>query len=226
MRIENTWQEIRDHSFIQNHSRSFRFTDPWRCFFSSVNSCSSGFRSENSCSSGFRSENSCSSGFRSENSCSSGFRSENSCSSGFRSENSCSSGFRSENSCSSGFRSENSCSSGFRSENSCSSGFRSEDRNGRRRSLVLCSLTHFYVFFEVWCLGGYWTLKIQTWPIIRFLTESVTYWFVYLLVFDQIHDAMCLNNVQDLQQKYSPTTSKIQQYISLYTWATFHPCVH
>ncbi len=23
---ENTWQEIRDHSFIQNHSRSFRFT--------------------------------------------------------------------------------------------------------------------------------------------------------------------------------------------------------
>ncbi len=26
MRLENTWQEIRDHSFIQNHSRSFRFT--------------------------------------------------------------------------------------------------------------------------------------------------------------------------------------------------------
>ncbi len=36
MRLENTWQEIRDHSFIQNHSRSFRFTAPWRCFFSSV----------------------------------------------------------------------------------------------------------------------------------------------------------------------------------------------
>ncbi len=26
MRLENTWQEIRDHSFIQNLSRSFRFT--------------------------------------------------------------------------------------------------------------------------------------------------------------------------------------------------------
>ncbi len=26
MRLENTWQEIRDHSFIQNHSKSFRFT--------------------------------------------------------------------------------------------------------------------------------------------------------------------------------------------------------
>ncbi len=35
MRFENTWQEIRDHSFIQNHSRSFRFTAQWR-FFSSV----------------------------------------------------------------------------------------------------------------------------------------------------------------------------------------------
>ncbi len=35
MRLENTWQEIRDHSFIQNHSRPFRFTDPWQCFFSS-----------------------------------------------------------------------------------------------------------------------------------------------------------------------------------------------
>ncbi len=35
------------HSFIQNHSRSFRFTDPWRCFFSSSHSCSTGFRSEN-----------------------------------------------------------------------------------------------------------------------------------------------------------------------------------
>ncbi len=36
MRLENTWQEIRDHSFIQNLSRSFRFTAPWWCFFSSV----------------------------------------------------------------------------------------------------------------------------------------------------------------------------------------------
>ncbi len=36
MSLENTWQEVRDHSFIQNLSRSFRFTAPWRCFFSSV----------------------------------------------------------------------------------------------------------------------------------------------------------------------------------------------
>ncbi len=36
MRLENTWREIRDHSFIQNLSRPFRFTAPWRCIFSSV----------------------------------------------------------------------------------------------------------------------------------------------------------------------------------------------
>ncbi len=36
MRLENTWLEIRDHSFIQNHSRPFRFPAPCLCFFSSV----------------------------------------------------------------------------------------------------------------------------------------------------------------------------------------------
>ncbi len=139
MRIENTWQEIRDHSFIQNHSRPFRFTDPWRCFFSSVNSCSSGFRSENS----------------------------------------------------------------------CSPGFRSEDRNGRRRSLLLCSLTHFCVVFEVcvWIIA-----RLEDYcPIISFLIESVTCWFVYLLVFDKIYDVMHLNkmsrtfsrNIGPQHQKYS-----------------------
>ncbi len=37
----------------------------------------------------------------------------------------------------------------FSSSHSCSTGFRSEDWNGRSRSLVLCSVTHFYVVFEV-----------------------------------------------------------------------------
>ncbi len=36
MRLENTWREIRDHSFIQNLSRSFRYPAPCWCFFSSV----------------------------------------------------------------------------------------------------------------------------------------------------------------------------------------------
>ncbi len=44
MRLENTWQEIRDHSFIQNHSRSL--SDSQHLLFSSAHSCSTGFRSE------------------------------------------------------------------------------------------------------------------------------------------------------------------------------------
>ncbi len=44
MRFENTWHEIRDHSFIQNHSRS---SDSQLLLFSSPHSSSTGFRSEN-----------------------------------------------------------------------------------------------------------------------------------------------------------------------------------
>ncbi len=43
-RSENTWLEIRDHSFIQNHSRS---SDSQLLLFSSPHSSSTGFRSEN-----------------------------------------------------------------------------------------------------------------------------------------------------------------------------------
>ncbi len=43
-RSENTWHEIRDHSFIKNHSRS---SDSQLLLFSSPHSSSTGFRSEN-----------------------------------------------------------------------------------------------------------------------------------------------------------------------------------
>ncbi len=114
MSLENTWQEIRDHSFIQNHSRSFRFTAPWRCFFSSVHLThflqGSGQRTGMAIS----------------------------------------------------------------------------------RSLVLCSVTHFCVVFEV-CF----------WIIVRLEDPNMAHYKIsnrvshllifYLLVFDRIHDAMCLN---------------------------------
>ncbi len=129
MRLENSWQEIRDHSFIQNLSRSFRFTAPWWCFFSSVHS---------------------------------------------------------------------------------STGFRSEDWNDQSRSLVLCSVTHFCVVFEV-CV----------WIIVRLEDPNMTHYkisnkvshllILYLLVFDRIHDAMSLKkmsrtssrNIGPQHQKYS-----------------------
>ncbi len=64
----------------------------------------------------------------------------------------------------------------FSSTHLFSIGFRSEDWNGHSRRLVLCSVTHFCVVSEV-CVGIIERWKIQTWLIIRFLTESVTYWF-------------------------------------------------
>ncbi len=60
----------------------------------------------------------------------------------------------------------------FSSPHSFSVGFRSEDRDSHGKRLILCSVTHFCVYFV---LLSWW--KIQTWPIIRFLTESVTCWF-------------------------------------------------
>ncbi len=69
--------------------------------------------------------------------------------------------------------------------------------------------------------------KIKTWPMIIFLTETVTCWFVYLLVFDRIRDAMCLNKMSRTSSRnIGPQHKKIQQYISVYTWGTFYPCVH
>ncbi len=112
-RSENTWREIRDHSFIQNHSRSFRFTDPWRCFFSSVHSCSTGFRSE--------------------------------------------------------------------------------DWNGSR-SLVVCSVTRFCVVFVVcvWIIVQFEDPDMAHYKISNRVSHLLIF---YLLVFDRIHDTMCLNKI-------------------------------
>ncbi len=109
----------------------------------------------------------------------------------------------------------------FSSPHSFSTGFRSEDWNGHSRSLVLCSVTHFCVDFEV-CV----------WIIVRledpnmahymwlFLTESVTCWFFICWYLIESWCHISKQDVQDLQQKYRPTTYK---YISLYTWVLFIP---
>ncbi len=68
--------------------------------------------------------------------------------------------------------------------------------NGHSRSLVLCSVTHFvFVLRFVFGLLSGW--KIQTWPIIRFLTGHVTYLIFIMWYLIRIHDAMCLE--QDVQ---------------------------
>ncbi len=55
-------------------------------------------------------------------------------------------------------------------------GFRSEDRDSHGKIFILCSVTHFCVYFDV-CFGLLSWWKIQTRPIIRFLTEAVRFWF-------------------------------------------------
>ncbi len=64
----------------------------------------------------------------------------------------------------------------FSSPHSFSVGFRSEDRDSNGKRFILCSVTHFCVYFDVWFgLLSWW--KIQTRSIIRFLTEAVRFRF-------------------------------------------------
>ncbi len=97
---------------------------------------------------------------------------------------------------------------------------------GHSRSLVLGSVTLYCVVFEV-CV----------WIIVRLedpnmahckISNRVSHLLIfYLLVFDIIHDVMCLNKMSRTSSRnIGPQQSKIQQYISFYTWGTFYPCVH
>ncbi len=89
------------------------------------------------------------------------------------------------------------------------------------RSLVLCSVTHCCVVFEV-CVWIIVRLRSKHNKIYNRVSHLLIF---YLLVFDRIHDAMCLNKMSRTSSR-NIGTSKIQQYISLYTWGTFYPCVH
>ncbi len=90
------------------------------------------------------------------------------------------------------------------------------------RSLVLCQWPIFVLFLR-FVFGLLFGWKIQTWPIIRFITESVTCWFFYLLVFDRIHDAMCLNKMSRTSNRtISPQHQKYSSIFHCTTWGTFY----
>ncbi len=74
----------------------------------------------------------------------------------------------------------------------------------------------FSLFLRV-VLGLLYGWKIQTWPIIRFLTVSHLLIF-YLLVFDRIHDIMC-------QSKMSRTCIKNTAVYFIVHMGYFYPCV-
>ncbi len=60
------------------------------------------------------------------------------------------------------------------SPHSFSVGFRSESRDSNGKRFILCSVTHFCVYFDV-CFGLLSCWKIKTWPFIIFLTEAVRF---------------------------------------------------
>ncbi len=143
MRLENTWQEIREHSFIQNHSRSFIFTAPWRSFSSSVH---------------------------------------------------------------------------------FTHVLQGSGQRTGSRSLVLCSVTHFCVVFEV-CV----------WIIVRLEDPNMAHFKIsnrvghllifYLLVFDRIHDVMCLNK-KSFSRNTGPQHQKHSSIFHCAHGVLFNPCVH
>ncbi len=82
----------------------------------------------------------------------------------------------------------------FSSPHSFSTGFRSEDWNGDRRSLVLCSVTHFCVVFKVcvWIIVWLEDPNMAHYKISNRVSHLLIF---YLLVFDRIKDAMYLNKM-------------------------------
>ncbi len=102
----------------------------------------------------------------------------------------------------------------FSSPRSFSTGFRSEDWNGHSRSLVLCSVTNVCVVFEV-C---FWIIVQLEDPNMAHyeISNSVSHlWIFYLLVFDRIHDAMCLNKMSRTSSRNIGPQKK-QKYSSIF----------
>ncbi len=87
---------------------------------------------------------------------------------------------------------------------------RSGNWNGHSRSLVLCPVTHFCVVFEVcfWIIVWLEDPNMAHYNIYYRVSHLL---ILYLLVFDRIHDAMCLNkmsrtssrNIGPQHKKYS-----------------------
>ncbi len=177
MSLENTWQEIRDHSFIQNHSRSFRFTASSLQF---TDSSSTGCRSENTWRE-IRDHSFIQNHSRSFRFTASSLQFTHSSSTGCRSENT----WREIRDHS--FIQNHSRSFIFPAPWRC---FISSvhlthvlQGSGLRTGMAIaeawfCAQWTIFVLFLRFVFGLLSGWKIQTWPILRFLTESVTYWFL------------------------------------------------
>ncbi len=93
----------------------------------------------------------------------------------------------------------------FSSPHSSSTGFRSEDRDSNGKRFILCSVTHFCVYFDV-CFGLLVLVEDPHTPIIRFLTAAVRFWFFICWYLIESILPCIWTRCSDLQQKNRPTT--------------------
>ncbi len=93
------------------------------------------------------------------------------------------------------------------------------------RSLVLCSVTHFCVVFEV-CV---WIIvRLEDPNMVHYkISNRVSHLLIfYLLVFDRIHDAMCLNKMSRTSSRnIGPQHQNTAVYFIVHM-GYFYPCVH
>ncbi len=114
----------------------------------------------------------------------------------------------------------------FSSPHSFFIGFRSGNWNGHSRSLVLCPVTHFCVVF-----------KVCFWIIVRLEDPNMAHYTIsnrvshllifYLLVFDRISDAVCLNKISRTSSRnIGPQYQKYSSIFHCTHGVLFIPCVH
>ncbi len=77
---------------------------------------------------------------------------------------------------------------------SFSTGFRSEDWDSHGKRFILCSVTNFCVVFEV-CVRIVVLVEDPNMARYKISNRGSHVLIFYLLVFDRIHDVMCLNKM-------------------------------
>ncbi len=94
------------------------------------------------------------------------------------------------------------------------------------RSLVLCSVTHFCVVFKVcvWIIVWLEDPNMAHYKISNRVSHLL---ILYLLVFDRIHDAMCLNKMSRTSgRNIGPQHQKYSSIFHCTHGVLFYPCVH
>ncbi len=114
----------------------------------------------------------------------------------------------------------------FSSPHSSSTGFRSEDRDSNGKIFILCSVTHFCVYFDV-CFGLLSWWKIHTRPIIRFLTEAVRFrFFICWYLIESMMPCIWTRCSGPLAEKQAHNIKDPAVYLTVDMGYFFYPCLY